>query len=212
VAGCERRRYTIRFRGSDGVNPVRYSYLIWPVVAGIAALVVWRNAQGQGFFTLPSFSSDNETPPEPAAPIDVKTPAQSTYDLIARFEGFSASAYRDAKGWSIGYGHYMGPVATQATITQDEALQWLQNDVSLAAYQVAQNVSVPLTQNEFDALVSLAYNIGGGAFSSSTLVRLLNSGDRQGAAAQFPRWNQSQGVVLGALVDRRAQEQHVFLT
>jgi lysozyme len=183
---------------------------IWAAVAAVGALLVIRGAKSGGF-AVPDFISSDESEPA-AGPVDVKTPAQSTYDLIARFEGFSPTAYRDARGWSIGYGHYMGPVATQTKISLEDALQLLQNDVSLAAYQVAQNVSVPLTQNEFDALCSLAYNIGGGAFASSTLVRLLNSGDKAGAAAQFSRWNQSQGVVLGALVDRRAQEQNVFLS
>jgi lysozyme len=182
---------------------------LWLALTGAAAFLVWRGSQATGI----TFSDFIESEPEPEpATADARSPVQSTYDLLMRFEGFSPTPYRDARGWSIGYGHYMGPVVTQETISRDDALQLLQNDVSLAAYQVSQAVTVPLTRNQYDALVSLAYNIGGAAFAGSTLVRLLNAGNPMRAADQFLRWNQSQGQVVAALVDRRAQEQHIFLT
>ena len=72
-------------------------------------------------------------------------------------------------------------------------------------------VKVPLTQNQFDALVSLTYNIGTGAFEKSTLLKKLNTGDYQGAADQFTVWNKGGGKVLQGLVNRRAKEKEVFL-
>jgi lysozyme len=76
---------------------------------------------------------------------------------------------------------------------------------------VCRVVKVPLNQRQFDALVSIFYNAGVGNMSVSTLVRLLNLGDYSGAAAQFPRWNQSGGEVLKGLQRRREAERLVFL-
>ncbi|KQD16250.1 lysozyme [Acinetobacter baumannii] len=70
---------------------------------------------------------------------------------------------------------------------------------------------MPLTQNQFDALVSLAYNIGSGAFKGSTLLKLLNKGDYKGAADQFLVWNKAGGKVMKGLVRRREAERALFL-
>jgi GH24 family phage-related lysozyme (muramidase) len=72
-------------------------------------------------------------------------------------------------------------------------------------------VKVPMTQGQFDALVSLVFNIGRAQFATSTLLRLLNVGDKAGAAAQFPRWNKQGGVVLAGLTARRELERQRFL-
>lgn len=138
--------------------------------------------------------------------------ANSTLQLIKRFEGFSAVPYRDANGFSIGYGHFIVPGESFTTLTEPEAYDLLRFDVRRFSDAVKTAVTVPLTQSQFDALVSLAYNIGASAFSGSTLVRLLNAGDYAGAAAQFARWNKSQGTVLPVLVSRREQERQVFLS
>lgn len=66
-------------------------------------------------------------------------------------------------------------------------------------------------QCELDAMVSLAYNVGAGAFAKSTLVSLYNSGDTQGAANQFPRWDKAGGLSIPGLRKRRAAERAVFL-
>jgi len=71
-------------------------------------------------------------------------------------------------------------------------------------------VKVSLNQNQFDALVSFAYNCGAGALGTSTLLKKLNAGDYAGAAAEFPKWNKGGGVVLPGLVRRRAAEQQLF--
>lgn len=75
------------------------------------------------------------------------------------------------------------------TISQDQADAYLVNESTLIATRVEKLVTVPLNQNQFDALVSLAYNIGVGAFADSTLLRELNQSDFQGAAEQFLVWN-----------------------
>ena len=92
------------------------------------------------------------------------------------------------------------------TVTQAKAEAYLKSD--LTKYE--QYVTVPINQNQFDALVSFTYNCG--ALKSSTLLKKLNSGDYTGAANEFPRWNKSNGRVLSGLVKRRAAEQKLFNT
>lgn len=133
--------------------------------------------------------------------------------LIKEFEGFSAQPYRCPAGkLTIGYGHVIHPIETypEAGITQQEAEKLLKQDVSYAEAMVNHAVLVPLSQNQFDALVSLVYNIGIKAFVNSTLLRLLNDGDTQAAARQFSRWVHSNGKKLDGLVRRRAAEVAFF--
>lgn len=137
---------------------------------------------------------------------------------IADIESFSPVPYPDARGQSIGYGHFI--LASDNIvwpITEETAFQLLQQDAAAADTTVNSLVKVPLTQNQHDALVSFVYNVGSANFSTSTLLRLLNSGDYTGAADQFAVWNKShdaqgQLVELQALDDRRAIEQNLFLT
>lgn len=112
---------------------------------------------------------------------------------------------------TIGYGHTRG-VKLGDTCTPEQAEQWLREDCAEAESAVGTLVKAPINQNQFDALVSLVFNIGGGNFASSTLLRKLNAGDYAGAADEFPRWNKQAGVVLGGLVKRRARERELFLT
>ena len=131
-------------------------------------------------------------------------------DLIKQFEGLYLKAYRCPAGVpTIGYGHTAG-VAMGQTITQQQADDYLRRDVRQFERAVARLVSVPLTQGQFDALVSFAFNLGEGALAQSTLLRLLNAGDYAGAAAQFDRWNKADGRVLPGLVRRRAAERALF--
>jgi lysozyme len=98
-----------------------------------------------------------------------------------------------------------------AAITESQALELLAN--TLGNYEKAVNdyVKVPLTQNEFDALVSFTYNLGAGNLLSSTLLKKLNAGDKAGAANQFDVWTKAGGKVLQGLVTRRAAEKALFL-
>ena len=130
--------------------------------------------------------------------------------FIKSFEGLRNTAYRDSGGvLTIGYGH-TGGVQPGDTCTEAQASTWLTGDVTGAERAVNCHVSVPLTQNQFDALVSFAYNVGGGAFINSTLLRLINAGDFDAAAQQFPTWDHIEGVEIAGLERRRAAEAQLF--
>jgi lysozyme len=86
----------------------------------------------------------------------------------------------------------------------------LRQDAKEHEAHVRKAVRVPMTQDQFDALTSLGFNIGGSALAASTLVRKLNAGDCWGAGAEFPRWNKARGRVLPGLVKRRAWERALF--
>jgi len=133
--------------------------------------------------------------------------------FIASFEGFLADAYWDQWGsvWTIGYGH-TGGVEPGDHVTKEQALALLRKDAATAAQAVRDLVDVPLNQNQFDALVSFAFNLGGGALAESTLLRKLNNGNYKGAAREFKRWTHAGGVELPGLVRRRHAEAHLFRT
>lgn len=96
------------------------------------------------------------------------------------------------------------------TITEAEATEMLRNHLKSVEDFVNRTVTHPLTQNQFDAVCSLVYNIGVGNFRSSTLLKKLNAGDVTGAADEFAKWNQAGGRVLAGLVARRGQERALF--
>jgi lysozyme len=148
---------------------------------------------------------------------EIMSVSDSGLKLIADFETvdgqFSPMPYRDANGHSVGFGHFILPTDNLTfPITEAQAYDLLNQDAAIADKAIQQYVSVPLTQNQHDALVSLVYNIGVENFHTSTLLRLLNQGDYNGAANQFPVWNKSQHQIIDALVERRASEQALFLT
>ncbi len=134
--------------------------------------------------------------------------------LIREFEGFCAEPYICAGGkLTIGYGHVLTnqESATLERITREHAEQLLASDAEIAASVVRKAVKVPLTQNQFDALVSFVFNIGEGAFTKSTLLRLLNDNESEAAANQFGRWVYASGRKLEGLIRRRNAEQKLFL-
>ena len=134
-------------------------------------------------------------------------------DLICSFEGLRLKAYDDGVGvWTIGYGTTVidgTKVKKGDTCTLEQARSYMANDLKKFESAVNQ-VKVPLNQNQYDALVSLAYNIGVGAFLSSTLFKKLNAKDYKGAAEQFDRWNRAGGKVMRGLTNRRAKERKLF--
>jgi lysozyme len=141
--------------------------------------------------------------------------SQAAQNRIAEHEGLRLEAYPDpgtgGEPWTIGVGH-TGGVKPGDRITKDQAIDFLAADLQSAEKAVAGAVKVPLSQNEFDALVSFVFNVGAGAFRSSTLLKLLNVGDRRGAADQFLRWDKAGGRVMAGLTRRRADERKWFLT
>ncbi|UFH49936.1 lysozyme [Pseudomonas sp. KNUC1026] len=134
-------------------------------------------------------------------------------DLIKSSEGLHLRAYPDpgtgAEPWTIGYGS-TGCVSAGMTITVAQAEQRLQNDLSRVEAAVTRLATVPLTQGQFDALVSFTYNVGEGNLARSTLLRLVNTGEPAAAAEQFGRWVRAGGRVLPGLVTRRAAERAMF--
>jgi len=133
-------------------------------------------------------------------------------DALKNHEGFSATAYQDTAGnWTIGYGHKLQDGESFDAIDQAQATALLAGDVRAAEDAVNSLVSAPLSQTQFDALVSFVYNVGAGAFRKSTLLAKLNAGDVAGATAEFSRWTHSGGKVDPILVARREDEARLFL-
>lgn len=131
-------------------------------------------------------------------------------DLIKKYEGLRLKAYRDSVGiWTIGYGSTFN-VREGMEVTEKQAEDLLWRDVHVAEVCVNGSVTVPLSQGEFDALVSFVFNLGCGKFRSSTLLRKLNGSDYDGAAAEFARWTRAGGEVLAGLVSRREAEKERF--
>ncbi len=129
-------------------------------------------------------------------------------------EALRTRAYQDSAGyWTIGYGHKIvtgDGLNSQSVISAAQAENLLRQDVGRFVAGVRAQVRVPITQNQFDALVSLAFNIGLSALAGSTLLRKLNAGDIAGAANEFGRWIYAGGRTLAALVSRRAAEAAIF--
>lgn len=137
--------------------------------------------------------------------------AEPGLSLIKEFESCRLKAYMPTPDDvpTIGWGHTKG-VKMGDTCTQAQADAWLAEDVAQFEEAVNQAVTVPLTQNEFDALVSFAYNVGSGALRSSTLLKLLNDSDYDGAALQLLRWDKQAGKPLPGLTRRRKAEKALF--
>ena len=131
-------------------------------------------------------------------------------DIEKSFEGCRLSAYLDSvRVPTIGFGHTKD-VQMGDTCTQDQADEWLIDDLHDALASVQNNVTVPLTDDELSALVDFVFNVGGKNFAHSTLLRLLNAGDFAGAENEFLKWNHAGGQVLAGLTRRRRAEAAMF--
>jgi lysozyme len=127
-------------------------------------------------------------------------------ELIQHFEGCKLEAYRCSAGvLTIGYGH-TGDVKEGDTITQEMADLMLLRDLRKFEIGIDGLVKAQITQNQFDSLVSLAFNVGLGNLSTSTLIRMINAGSADAAADQFLRWNRAAGRVMPGLTRRREAE------
>jgi lysozyme len=143
-------------------------------------------------------------------------------DLICDFEGFVDHWYPDpALGWKVPtccYGHTDAAgdpkfaKTKDKTFTKAEARLILERDLAQYAAVVRKAVHVPMTGGQFGALVSFTFNLGPSNFLKSTLLKKLNAGDYEGAAAEFKRWNRAGGQVLKGLTRRRAAEAALFLS
>ena len=138
----------------------------------------------------------------------------SALELIKRFEGYRLKAYQDSIGiWTIGYGTTRinkEPVIKGLEITPEEAEEYLQGDLELIKEKVESFITVNISENQLDSILSLVYNIGINAFRKSTLLKLLNNKHFTAAAAEFLRWNKAGGKVIPGLVNRRNAEKAHF--
>ena len=138
-------------------------------------------------------------------------------ELIKEFEGFSANAYLcPAKIPTIGYGNTFWEdgrkVRIGEQISKSKALELLEFVANKDfADKIFPFIEVSISQNQFDAMVSLAYNIGVGAFSNSTLLKRINVKDFLGAGNEFLKWDKSNGKPLLGLTRRRQREKELFL-
>lgn len=142
-------------------------------------------------------------------------------ELIQQWEGFKLNVYKDSAGLpTIGVGHLLTrseltsgkividgvPVQYAGGLTNQQVIDLLSQDVKPAEQAVNGSVTVPLNQNQFDALVSFAFNVGVGAFTGSTLLKVLNQKQYDQVPAQLLRWVRSGGQVVQGLVNRRDNE------
>jgi len=179
-------------------------------------------AEEQSASLAPSESTAS-TAPQPAQPAasapsgDVGNAANANLHIndaglaiIEESEGLRLEAYSGAGGWYIGYGH-SGAQPGQK-ISEAEAVRLLKEDVKGAEDYVRRLVTVPLNVNEFSALVSYCFNVGGGNFGKSDILELVNAGKLQAAADAFLTHNKAGGKVLDHLTKRRQEERALFLT
>ncbi len=142
--------------------------------------------------------------------------SRNAIELIKRFEGYRRKAARLPDGrWTIGYGHTL-TAREGAEVSEEDAEALLIYDLIAVAHAVNENVFAPITQNQFDALVSFAFNLGTDAFRGSQVLARLNAGETLQAACAMELWRktefQGDRIVLDALVRRRSAEKTLFLT
>ena len=137
---------------------------------------------------------------------------QDGLDIIKHHEGFSAKVYICPAGHpTIGYGHLiLSHEDFGDGITKSQAEELLKQDVQIAERAVLRLITVPLTDGQFNALVSFTFNLGGGALQRSTLRRVVNRGDHEDVPQQFMRWVWANGRKLNGLIKRRADEAALY--
>jgi len=142
--------------------------------------------------------------------------SQRGLELIKFFEGFRSEAYEDSAGHrTVGYGHKIRAGESFDSISEEEANALLEKDVATAEFAVSRLVKVYVNNNQFSALVSFTYNLGGSALAESTLLHELNAGNYAAVPGEIMRWNKAtvDGVKteLPGLVKRRTAEQNLWL-
>ena len=136
--------------------------------------------------------------------------SQEGLALIKKFEGCKLDSYKCSAGvWTIGYGSTKG-IEEGMSITQEEAEELLIKDIAVFEEEIEKAVIVPLTQHQFDALVSWTFNLGGANLNASTMLKVLNKCEYEEVPAQMKRWNKAGGKVLQGLIRRRNAEALLF--
>lgn len=141
---------------------------------------------------------------------------QKGKDLIHKFEGCKLEAYLcPANVWTIGFGNTfyenIEPVEDGDKITRQRAIALSENILKTFEDKCKRLIKQPLTENQFSAIVSFAYNVGVGNLSKSTLLRKVNANPKDiSIALEFLRWNKANGKVLNGLVARRKAESDLY--
>jgi lysozyme len=192
------------------------------LILGGLALVALAIYGKLGDSVLASLTGGDDASAPAADPSDPNDPLTAALVIVKSFEGFSPNAYADPPGqtstYSIGYGHQIrpgDPYNSSSVIGESEASDLLRVDVGSAWNCVYANVKVDCSPQQLSALISLCYNIGCGAFKSSSVLRDLNAGDPNAAADDFMLWNKvtaadGSKVPDPGLTMRRTQEQSIF--
>lgn len=142
---------------------------------------------------------------------DIKQIGKAGLDLIKDFEGWRDTAYLcPANVLTIGYGSTGPHVKAGMKISKERGEELLKDDLDRFEKAVTRLVTVPLRQNQYDALVSFAFNVGISALERSTLLKRVNAKLFDQAAAEFAKWNRAGGKVLAGLTRRRAAETALF--
>lgn len=142
---------------------------------------------------------------------------QATIDLIAKWEGCKLKAYKDVAGvWTVGYGLTSRAgfldVGPDTELTQEEADWYLEKVVDDFASKIRPMIAAPINENQFGAFVSLAYNIGTGAFSRSSALKHFNAGRTELVPDAIRMWKKAGGKVVQGLINRREDEIRLFIT
>ncbi|MEG3988684.1 glycoside hydrolase family protein [Microcoleus sp. S28C3] len=195
---------------------------VYEIKDDLAIKVTETNGQVKALIDALSFSvaktyhihPPDEQPPDVVEARGSKHINQEGFKLLTTFEGCELTAYDDGGGvWTIGYGHTGDDVYPELTISQTQAEELLREDLEKFESYVEDAVEVEIDDNQFSALVCFCFNVGPGTegFGGSTLLKLLNNGDYQGAANQFPVWNKVNGEPWPGLTRRRLAEEALFL-
>ena len=209
VSGCG--------RASDAVE-IPHT-LVAPVESPVAALVPDTEAEAiptfNGIPTVPLLAEvdflDPLTPQPSYAMPTVFNTNHTAVQIIKEEETLQLQAYELGGLWLIGYGHLMLE-GEKDVITEAEADAFLIEDLHWCESAIERYVKIPVTLNEFSAMVAFCYNVGSGKKRGSSIVKKINKQDRPGAANGFLLWNRMNGVVMEALAKRRARERTLFLT
>jgi len=194
--------------------PLATIWLISAIALGITNLFV--GAGGPGFtpnsgFTDSGQSLIDQSPSQDLPDIEGLKINAAGLKIIEDSEGLRLEAYQGMSGkWLIGYGH-AATAAPGMTITQQQAEELLRQDLEATESALKSFLNVPVTENEFSAMVSLAYNIGTFAFKDSTVLREVNRNKTKAAAEAFLLWNKSGGKAYPHLTERRQKERDLFL-
>lgn len=161
----------------------------------------------------PSSEAAPPAPPKPdPGPPKHRTINQAGLSLIKEFESLRLESYKDIAGiWTIGYGSTGPDIGPDMIWTEKQCEDRLKSDLSLFERGIDSVITAPVTDNQFSAVVVLAYNVGINGARKSTLVKLLNLKDYSAAADEFLKWNKSGGKEVPGLTRRRIAEKELFL-